>query len=225
MSWCSGVLRTFADIQLVHAPESWHAERKSWRSVIQLNLVRSVNTIVDAISSIESPSFFYEVSSMSHSTSNHTDYSDEFDYVPPLSPKTASSVHLPYQISEWHTTMKLRLRPLRQVEADLKKLLGAASDEVTESSLHGDYSELLATPFDTPPQHRTREFCVRSHHAWKASVLSKSKPGSSRPGTAVAANTTDVIAAFRDDIQMLWEDETVRNLLRRRRLTLEDSAE
>ena len=39
-----------ADIQRIQAPETWAAERASWRIVIQLNLVRAVNTILDILS-------------------------------------------------------------------------------------------------------------------------------------------------------------------------------
>ena len=40
------------DIQLIQAPETWAAERASWRIVIQLNLVRSIRTILDTISDV-----------------------------------------------------------------------------------------------------------------------------------------------------------------------------
>jgi hypothetical protein len=35
--------------QMLHARQSWEAERMSWRTVIHLNLVRSVNRILDAL--------------------------------------------------------------------------------------------------------------------------------------------------------------------------------
>ena len=37
--------------QMLHGRQSWEAERMSWRTVILLNLVRSVNKILDALES------------------------------------------------------------------------------------------------------------------------------------------------------------------------------
>jgi hypothetical protein len=37
--------------QMLHARQSWEAERMSWRTVIHLNLVRSVNCILSALDS------------------------------------------------------------------------------------------------------------------------------------------------------------------------------
>jgi len=37
------------DFQLINANQAWLDERASWRSVIYLNLVRSVNDILDVL--------------------------------------------------------------------------------------------------------------------------------------------------------------------------------
>lgn len=214
---------------MTHAPDVWQAERNSWRAVIQLNLVRAVNVVVDVLSSgladlgPGSPTF--EPASLAPAASTSTDDQDDLDYMSntPLSPTAAFT---PLQFSDGHAALKLRLGPLRGIEADLKKLLGAASDEITESSLHGDYSAQIATPFDSPSRapRRPQEFFVRSHEAWKKHVRSETQQDVVRPSTT-HSDATDVIAALRDDIQTLWYDESVRELLRRRKITMEDSAE
>ena len=54
----------FTDIHIIQAPESWLAERASWRIVIQLNLVRAVNTIMDIVAAeLANSSHWADVSS------------------------------------------------------------------------------------------------------------------------------------------------------------------
>ena len=36
-------------MQMAYTPRAWVQERASWKAVIQLNLIRSINTIVDAL--------------------------------------------------------------------------------------------------------------------------------------------------------------------------------
>ncbi|KAI9442671.1 G-alpha-domain-containing protein [Lactarius indigo] len=45
----SGKSTTVKNFQMSCAPKAWEEERMSWRTVIHLNLVRSVNTILDAL--------------------------------------------------------------------------------------------------------------------------------------------------------------------------------
>lgn len=215
------------------APEVWHAERSSWRAVIQLNLVRAVNTMLGALGTAladgNSGSPTVEYAPLSHSVSQLApDTQDDLDFPSPAMPSSPTLSYAPLQFTDTHLALKLRLGPLRRVEADLKKLLGAASEEITESSLQGDYSALAATPFDYPGPSSTsaklREFTVRSHDAWKSSVKNDVQHVSSRP-TSMNNDTTDVIAALRDEMLALWSDESVRELLRRRKIVLEDSAE
>ena len=239
------------DIQLIQAPETWAAERASWRIVIQLNLVRAVNTILDILSTeLNSPdplsaslSRADSFSALSNSPARvrtrtrstghaHTfsrpgalDISSVLDIGmddPPspssgsspsspsspsvrptlsldaplaLSPTTSSSPSL--ALTPAHSSLYLRLTPLRQVEADLKLLLGAPSEEITEGSLNCDHSAMVATPFEAgayplevlagsaaAPVHRPREFYVRSHKSWREN-LSGGLGGEGRLGRGV----------------------------------------
>ena len=217
------------------APDIWHAERSSWRAVNQLNVVRAVNTMLEVLSSAladpnsGSPVFEYPPVQYPPSTSpSAQDLQDDLDFASGVAPSSPTMNYQPLQFTDTHMALKLRLGPLRRVEADLKKLLGAASEEITESSLHGDYSALVATPFDYPGQPPTsgklREFAVRSHDAWKSSVMNDVRQTSSRP-MSMNSDATDVIAALRDEMLALWHDESIRELLRRRKIVLEDSAE
>ncbi|KAI0029454.1 G-alpha-domain-containing protein [Vararia minispora EC-137] len=46
----SGKSTTLKQFQLTHTPKAFHAERMAWRSVIYLNLVRSIRRILEAVS-------------------------------------------------------------------------------------------------------------------------------------------------------------------------------
>lgn len=257
-----------ADIQIIQAPDLWLAERTSWRIVIQLNLVRAVNTILDIVSAeladpLSDPRAGDEYPSsptMSDPIDGSLDHDDpEALYDDLSSPSTQSHFSLPssplsmpspgpgparpslHALTAVHASLWLRLTPLRQVEADLKLLLGAPSEEVTEASLHGDHSTMVATPFEAgayplealplplPGARRPREFCVRSHAAWKESLRAG---GGARAGgmrvsgrSSAGVDATEVIAGCRDDIELLWSDNAIRDILARRRIGLEDAAE
>lgn len=220
---------------MIQAPDKWHAERSSWRVIVQLNLVRAVNTMLEVLSAAladgNSGSPTAEYPYLPHSVSTpqlSPDGQDDLDFASSTTPSSPTLSYQPLQFTEAHLSLKLRLGPLRRVEADLKKLLGAASEEITESSLQGDYSSLTATPFDypgqPPPSGRQREFTVRSHNAWKSSVMNDVQQVALRP-TSPNNDATDVIAALRDDMLALWRDDCVRELLRRQKIVLEDSGE
>ena len=144
--------------------------------------------------------------------------------------------------SEKHRLLKLRLAPLRRVQRDLELRIGAGSEEPTSTG-----ALTIAAPFEYPPQpgtpnlgaitdpalagRRPQEFYVRSSTGWK-SALEKIKPRnstSSRDGgmrerwEREAEEATQVIAGCREDMKMLWEDETIRKMLDRRRVRLEES--
>ncbi|KAF7798126.1 hypothetical protein EIP86_009341 [Pleurotus ostreatoroseus] len=254
-----------SDIQIIQAPEAWLAERASWRIVIQLNLVRAVNTILDIVSAeLSEPAsdphagYPYPMSpTMSIPINGAFESDDDPDplYGAPSSPSSQSHFSLPssplsmpspplsaarphlHALTAAHSSLWLRLTPLRQVEADLKLLLGAPSEEVTEASLHGDHSTMVATPFEAgayplealPLSPRRREFCVRSHASWKESLRAR---GGLRGGDvrvsgrhSAGVDATEVIAGCRDDVELLWGDHVIRDILVRRRIGLDNSAE
>ncbi|KIJ63005.1 hypothetical protein HYDPIDRAFT_134688 [Hydnomerulius pinastri MD-312] len=182
----SGKYFTF-HFRMRFARDKWAQERASWRTVIQLNLVRSVNTILEALQR--------EI----------TDTEDTDDTM---------------TFTDKHHLLRVRLRPLRGVESDLKRLLGARPDEVQEP---------LSPESPTISPRTSSEFFVRSW-TWR-SFLQASSPRngdtqrrSIRHDGVNSHDITEVIAGCKNDIRDLWEDSTIQELLIRRRARLEDSA-
>ncbi len=166
-----------------------------------------------------------------------------------------SSSPPPVQFSHTHALLKLRLAPLRRVEADLKQLIGAASDEITGSpDLYGNGSNNssnnahrsgslddinAAAPFDpslpdTPTRRRPSEYYVRSNTGWRDAVRSAyhklSGPEDGGGGNGRTSGTgdgdkledaTEIIASCAEDMQALWQDPTVKDMLRRRKIKME----
>ncbi|RPD53456.1 G-alpha-domain-containing protein [Lentinus tigrinus ALCF2SS1-7] len=241
----SGKSTMLKNFQLAFAPKAWKAERESWRAVIQLNLVRSINNILDilsqemgktpnATSPITSP--FMRPVTGSSSGHGHANANDSG------SPTAESPSSPPIQFSHTHALLKLRLAPLRRVEADLKQLIGAASDEITASNttsaLSGQDSgssgdELsAAAPFENGTgRRRPSEYYVRSNASWREAVrsaynrISGNDNNDMREGGAADGerleDATDVIASCAEDMHALWKDEVVQELLKRRRIRME----
>ncbi|CAL1708400.1 unnamed protein product [Somion occarium] len=235
----SGKSTTLKNFQLTFAPKAWREERTSWRAVIQFNLVRSVNTILDVLSK-------EMLSALGGGSTAHLNIAQSSSRPPSGSwSMDALDANLDgnfssddeQEFTSSHSLLKLRLAPLRSVECDLKTFLGAGSTEVTAST--SDISQMVATPFDidyrgsAPPsasltRRRTNEFAVRSHAAWKRSLgmhtgSSKTRPSSPKAGLDLDG-ATEVIAGCKDDIKMLWHDPLIQELLKRRGVKLGDSA-
>ncbi|PIL26881.1 hypothetical protein GSI_11061 [Ganoderma sinense ZZ0214-1] len=224
----SGVL--FTDFQLVFAPKAWRAERASWRAVIQLNLVRSINSILDVLSA--------EMSKSPNPTSPHH-HPDTSDSPGPSSPLSSA---LAFQFSHTHALLKLRLAPLRRVEADLKQLIGAATHELVEDrpfdaplSLSPSDDLVAAAPFldGSGSRRRPTEFYVRANNTWREAVRSayhriagpagEDGGGGVRPSAdgSKLEDATEIIASCAADMKALWEDQVVLDLLRRRKIRME----
>lgn len=207
-------------MQLTYAPKAWVAERATWRAVTQLNLIRTVNAILDALAAdLASPS-------------------------PPASsagePSPCAPLTVPADRKQAFAKLKLRLAPLRQVEVDLKARLGAGTEEVTEAASHLSLSSddghegLMATPFDGTAYHTSsdspssspsrrrgahaREIVVRSHKAWKEKVSATRLGGSrerereGRDRDRDRDSATEVLAGCREDMVALWGDAVVREV-------------
>ncbi|KIO09661.1 hypothetical protein M404DRAFT_279884 [Pisolithus tinctorius Marx 270] len=156
----SGKSTTLKNFRMQFAAEKWAQERASWKAVIQLNLVRSVNAILDAV---KCPNADDE---------NVLSFSDR------------------------HRLLVVRLGPLRGVEEDLKRLLGAAANAVDE-------------------------FYVRSRD-WRSFV--QASQDENEKGRPDRTDISEVIARCSEDIKELWEDDIIQSMVKRRGLRLEDSA-
>ncbi|CAK5271364.1 unnamed protein product [Mycena citricolor] len=137
----------------------------------------------------------------------------------------------PLKFKDRHRLLRLKLVPLRRIQADLEQRLGAAATELYTTSTTS------AAPFETVPggsqafQKREKEFSINSTNGWK-SALDKFRSGRRRSGDQAqrgkARNLEDemlsVVSGCREDIRALWEDRTVREMLSRRKSRIEDSA-
>ncbi|KAH8829160.1 heterotrimeric G protein alpha subunit [Flagelloscypha sp. PMI_526] len=195
----SGKSTTLKNFLMRYATEAWQRERSGWRAVVQLNVVRSIMTIISAVEAEMSGETPPEV---------EDDALDEEDQ--------ALSIE-PVRFTEQHQLLMVRLSALRGVEGDLRRRLGAGSEPLQVSQ-----TPLAATPFEgpVPPRRPQSDFLVRS---W-TDVLDPSHRGGLIPPTNGLEGVTLTIAACKDDMKALWEDKDVRQALRRRKLRLPDSA-
>lgn len=228
---------------MTFAPQAWQTERASWRAVIQLNLVRAVNTILDALatemqaarppsragSGVASSPLTSGMNFLGGVREDDIDVSSDDGRTTDSHAKAPSSEssHALYFTNQ-HSVWKMTMAPLRMVESDLKKYLGSGSEEINADSYEGS-TWSMATPFDSEPPlaptpKRSQEFTVRSMQTWKTALGNRSKPASPRMPTSDLDAVTEVIAGCRDDIQALWQDGSVRELIRRGKAQLQDSA-
>ncbi|KAF8555617.1 G-alpha-domain-containing protein [Imleria badia] len=182
----SGKSTTLKNFRMRFARDKWVQERASWRTVLQLNLVHSVNTILEALQ-------------------------DAFD---------DDEEEDPLPFTDKHHLLRVKLRPLRGVEGDLKRLLGVKAEDMPE----------LSPP--TSPRLSPRastEFYVRSRN-WR-SFLQASRiddaESSRRPikhDGVSSQDVTEVITSCKNNIIALWSDHLIREMLQRYSVRLEDSA-
>ncbi|KAF8828262.1 hypothetical protein HHX47_DHR4000576 [Lentinula edodes] len=185
-----------SEFQRLYTPTAFREERILWRGVIQLNIVRSVRIILDALNRPSSPVASPSVSpkSQTRSLSKHhkprtslfgssseTSHPDHYlsgpgsnGYSNDLSDvETDSEIHKtrPCLDSTEIESLKLRLFPLHHIEALLiAKLVPPNEEEATR---------LIASPESTntyPPSHpartsyKTQEIFVRPGPGWKGGL-------------------------------------------------------
>ncbi|EAU89179.2 guanine nucleotide-binding protein alpha subunit [Coprinopsis cinerea okayama7 len=242
----SGKSTTLKNFRMRFAPEEWQAELVSWRAVIQLNLIRSVLSILDAIKA--------ELDNEPNQPFLTGDEDDETEFLfsdsePGHEPQSSSAnSNTRPLLTGQHQLLKLRLAPLRRVEADLKKQLGAsAEDELADGAASDEYGTLGRFGGDgglapaggalSKKMTRSREFSVRrlkdalTRNTSGTGTRSPRSHSRSRPNSDGSGSdnddvdeATDVIANCREDIKTLWSDPAVGEVLKKRDIRLEDSA-
>jgi guanine nucleotide-binding protein subunit alpha len=228
----SGKSATLKNFQLTYARRKWTEERASWRTVIQLNLVRNVNNVLDTVAQeMAEPA----IRDSFDSTLIGDDESDTLDiHAAPTSQRVR--INIPVQFSETYELLKARLISLRTVQKDLEIRLGAASsEEVSSSGAEGTYDPTLGLSTATRRKRRSpQEFFINSTNGWK-SALSRVRPHKPSntpdyyPGTARTGKDpqgdaiTDSIARCREDILALWGNPVVRAILSASPSRIEDS--
>ncbi|KAG6910377.1 hypothetical protein DXG01_011092 [Tephrocybe rancida] len=202
----------FIDFQLTYARREWSEERASWRAVIQLNLVRNVNSIMDHLNQ-----------EMAGSVDGHNsdDSTDEVQIV-----RRKAKALPPLRFKEIHRLLRLRLGPLARVQQDLERKLGEASTELHTTAV------LVAAPFDHPTNRRAlQEFSINSTNGWKTALVKFRPMRQARPEVGeelrkakdIEDDVAEVLDACKDDIKTLWDDSVVTEMLNRRKVRIEDS--
>lgn len=210
-------------------------EKEAWRAVIQLNLVRSINTVVDAVlRELDAGSGLPDIDEDAVPISPDL----EFDSASILSVQRSTSQLGSFPLGDTHRELIKQLEPLRAVQRDLEKKLGSGASEEDDPSYASDSSLDTATKTlpSSPPApapratglraRRSQEFAVRSH-GWK-NALQRLRPRlsiSSRLDMDPSDTASAVVAAARDAMKALWADAVVRDVVRERGIRLPDSAE
>lgn len=162
--------------------------------MIQLNIVRSIRLILDTISDVHRNAVLSE---------DESDGQDEF------------------QLSDKLLAIKERLKPLRHVENILvTKLLPPNEAEATSLGTRPDI-------ISSSQSRKDQEIFVRPGKGWHGALLRGTRP--SRPTSAGSTgletpdDTQYVLGSCRPDMIALWQHPTVRAILQRRKLRLEES--
>jgi hypothetical protein len=138
----------------------------------------------------------------------------------PLHPADDSSSDDPLFFSDDFEIIKARLDPLRHVEEILIAKLAPRDDH--EAGRYGVY---------LPPSHaskakalkRPQEVAVRSSAMDRLRGHGRPQTPGDAPGFEEWDEPTEVIYHCREEMMALWEDPTVREVLKRRKVRVEES--
>ncbi|KAH7342104.1 guanine nucleotide binding protein, alpha subunit [Rhizoctonia solani] len=197
----SGKSTLLKQFQMLYAPHTLDAERAAWRGVVFLNIIKSLRAVCEAHD--------FEYGPSNNAPSTFDPWSSV--YTPPASPKGSIG-------RDNIATIKLHLAPLLGLESTLAQRIGAGFNVGGRT-----------------------EFCVR--RGWQDNSLfsrpnSGKKKGRSRSGSVdgdkaigngkapesdLHLDVQMVLADCRQDIQALWSHPSLKVLMQRRRLRLEDA--
>ncbi|KAI0945030.1 hypothetical protein AcV7_001673 [Taiwanofungus camphoratus] len=242
----SGKSTTLRQFQRLYTPSAFREERVLWRSIIQLNLVRSVHTILDALADVRLHELPAPPSPMLSPTSSYSPFSPSAS----LSPAASFSPASPFAYSHSHG------HPHPHGHAHVARAATVASDSDADTDSADapalpahllalrvrlaplrDVEALLIAKLVPPPEDgayptprargdSTGEVFVRPGAGWKRAMR---LGGLGRPYSAGAAGqeTADevqgVLSQCRVDLVALWRDPMVRGILRKRKIRLEES--
>ncbi|EPQ55869.1 G-alpha-domain-containing protein [Gloeophyllum trabeum ATCC 11539] len=211
----SGKSTTLKNFQLTYARKAWAEDRSSWKAVVQFNLVRNINTLLDIMSremGTRAP--------RSDSPDSDLDYDEADDAAAGSADTDMNPSTAPAPFTEHHHVLKLRLGPLRRIQEELEARLGSGASELVQTS-----SSTSAGPFDSP--RRPQEFYVRSNN-WKT-ALKNFRPFGRAEGRRskdfdTGEDVTEVLATCREDMKALWEDPVLQDVLRKNKIRMEESS-
>ncbi|CDO72779.1 hypothetical protein BN946_scf184994.g32 [Trametes cinnabarina] len=226
----SGKSTTVKNFQLAYAYDAFLAERAAWRAVIHLNLVRSVNSILDVLyRELPEKTIISDPGARPYTPgldvgpldADIDEEDDEREYL---------SDFLESPLNDSHRALMLRLGPLRMVQRDLERFLGAASSE----EVHSGSADVA--PWNTGGW-RPREFAVTTRSGWKTALNRMRQPAGHQPSLARSSSSArhsektddaeveaavEILAACAEDMWALWTDATVREVLDKRSMRPEE---
>ncbi|KAF5390109.1 hypothetical protein D9757_003820 [Collybiopsis confluens] len=195
-----------SDFQLQHDPKAFSAERASWRAVIQLNVVRSIHVILDAITYPSQPR--PRASPKEGTSTSSSPLSSEL----PLPDET--------EIDPEILEIRSRLSPLLKLEDILTRQLTPTDySEVGTTELAPSYSIThvpteLALNSAVPWKQRFDRLVGRGDTANNEPVIDWDDPN--EPG--------NVLHSCGEDMIRLWKHPLVQQLLDKQNLRLEEMA-
>ncbi|KAG6855890.1 hypothetical protein H0H87_009688 [Tephrocybe sp. NHM501043] len=173
-----------------HLKQTFREERASWRAVVQLNIVRSVHLILDAI------------------TQPNTELHSDLDQLGAISPDLLK--------------LKLRLRPLLQIEQVLIRRLTPEGSAERETPPHNHHSSKTVDR----PDSLNEEVAIHSARPWKE-ISSGALQRADRAKDWTLNDPHDpgiILSACAQDMMLLWNNPTVRALLKARNIHMEEVA-
>nr|WBU87314.1 G-alpha-domain-containing protein [Ganoderma boninense] len=202
----SGKSTTLRQFQRLYTPNAFREERILWRAVIQLNIVRSIHTILDTLTDIRRRDVYP---------------SSPYTSDPDSDSESENHVQLPPHLEE----LRRRLYPLRHVESLLiSKLVPPNEHEATtlgyggSNSVNGNVGRNAHQPARS---FQNNEVFVRPGAAWKRRSFGRPQSAGTT-GQETIDESQAVLHHCRSDIVALWNDPVVRQILRRRKVRLEE---
>ncbi|KIM35946.1 hypothetical protein M413DRAFT_449483 [Hebeloma cylindrosporum] len=222
----SGKSTTLKNFRMKYAKESWDAERASWRAVIQLNLIRSIITIVETLQAEMDGEPLDRPASPSTPATPATALIEESVPSTPNTPSAPSRKDPSYLLASQtskeslsrsgslslankaslsslltgkHQLLKLRLGPLRRVESDLKNQLGEGADEEQDGVAESFGPLSLETTSQTLTK-RKKEFGVRKLQDALERSVAAAKRAQSRNGSQHGHGSDDETAGAGDSV-------------------------
>ncbi|KAF9467322.1 guanine nucleotide binding protein, alpha subunit [Collybia nuda] len=201
----SGKSTTLKNFQLFHSSKAFRTERASWRAVVQLNVVRSIRTILELMSEVQAATA-------------------------PPQPRPTNAAPAPSypKLTPEHLKLKMRLSPLQQVEEALLRRLtpvGSADFEATR------LSPVTNLPYSNRLTVTGGEVAVNSSTPWKtaftrlmASTTRTSFDSAQEIDFDDPKDPGVILNACAEDMIRLWNDSTIKEILNVRNLRLEDLA-
>ncbi|KAF8067667.1 guanine nucleotide binding protein, alpha subunit [Lyophyllum atratum] len=193
----SGKSTTLKNFQIMYEHKAFKAERSSWRAIIQLNVVRSVHLILDAMTRAQ-------IEAQSPSSSDGSTYQPE--------------------LSQELLKLQMRLSPLLQVEQALIRRLtpvGGATNQtlLNPDTSYADRSKSLAREVAIQSGSAWKGAVTKLLSGDSARSFSEPTTNWNDPNDPGV-----VLNACAQDISLLWSDPMVKQLLNRQKLRLEEMA-